>query len=174
VVKLHNVKLVLFIPLKTAMQQFTIFRITPLPLKIGKDSYVIYKLEYTHFALADGRRDYALLDEVNLLHCIVTNVATVCPVSTAVYEARTLTCVSSLYFQTPVEITPCRRTVLVNHTAPMLERYGAVWVYNFPQSTMVTVRCPMDDGSWETVTEMLQGPGSITDATACHITSNWI
>jgi hypothetical protein len=131
----------------------------------------MYRFDHTHFVLAEDRRDYALMNKADLLQCTVTNTVTVCPIHTEVYDVHTLTCVSSLFFQMHVEATPCQRTIRLKYDVPMLERYADVWVYHFPQPTIVTVRCPKDDGSWETVSKVLQGSGSVTEATTCHFES---
>jgi hypothetical protein len=168
---MHSVKLLMFVPIKKATQQSSIFRIVPVPNKIEKDNYIMYQLDHTHFVLAEDRRDYALLNKAGVMRCTVTNAVTVYPVHTAVYDVHTLTCVSSLSFQMHVEVTTCQRTIRPNYDVPMLERYADVWVYHFPQPTRVTIRCPKNDGSWETVSEVLQGSGPVTEATMCHFKS---
>jgi hypothetical protein len=47
------------------------------PTKMGKNNYFMYRFEFTHFALADSRRDYDWLRAADLQQCIVTNAAAV-------------------------------------------------------------------------------------------------
>jgi len=41
---LQNVKLIMYVPIKTANQHFTVYRIIGLPNWIGKDKFVLYQL----------------------------------------------------------------------------------------------------------------------------------
>jgi hypothetical protein len=92
----HDVKLIMYIPIKTANQHFTLYRVIALPMKIGNDKFVLNQFDFQYFALESFQREYALLSEADLLQCF-TNTVTVCPVHTAFYDARTITCVSSLF-----------------------------------------------------------------------------
>ena len=170
---LHNVKLIMYVPIKTANQHFTVYRIIGLPNRIGKDKFVLYQIDFPYFAIGSSQRDYALLTDTELQRC-TTSTVTVCPVSTAFYDIQTATCPLSLYFQTAAEPKPCRKTILLNHDIPVLRRYDTVWIFHFPQPTQVNIRCPRSGKEWETRTEVLHDAGIIHDATSCFITSNKI
>jgi hypothetical protein len=105
---LHNVKLLMHVPIKTANQHFTVYRIMGLANRIGKDKFVLYQIDFPYFVIGTSQRDYALLSETELQKC-TTSTITVCPVSTAFYDIQTTTCPPSLYFQTAGENKPCKR-----------------------------------------------------------------
>jgi len=75
----HDIKLILEIPLKTAGQYFTIFKIIALPTRLFNDTFAIYKLDFDYFALAHSQRDYILLTAFDVQKCSTRSI-TVCPV----------------------------------------------------------------------------------------------
>jgi hypothetical protein len=96
---LHNVKLIMYVPIKTANQQFTRYRIIGLPNQIHFPVFVIGKIQ----------PDYALPTQIELQQCTTNNI-TDCPVSTAFYDIQTTTCPSNLYFRTAGENNPRKMT----------------------------------------------------------------
>jgi len=95
----HNMKLILNVPLKTANSQFTLYKVVALPTRVSKTNFVKYFIDYSYFCLENSRHDYVLFKETDLFNCI-TGEITICPANTAVYSVKTLTCVPSLFFQT--------------------------------------------------------------------------
>jgi hypothetical protein len=79
---LRNVKLIMYVLIKTANQHFTVYKIIALPNHIGKDKFVLYQFDFPYFIIGSSQRDYALLTETELQQC-TTSTITVCPVSTA-------------------------------------------------------------------------------------------
>jgi len=86
---LHNVKLIMYVPNKTANQHFTLYRIIGLPNRIGNDKFVLYQIDFPYFVIGSSQRDYALLTETELQQCTSSTV-TICPVSTAFYDIKLL------------------------------------------------------------------------------------
>jgi hypothetical protein len=97
----------MYVPIKTANQHITVYRIIGLPNRIGKDKFVLYQIGFPYFVIGSSQRDYALLTETELQQC-TTSTITVCPVSTAFYDIQTITSPLSLYFQTAGENKPCK------------------------------------------------------------------
>jgi len=104
-----------------------------------------------------------------LLNC-VTGEITVCPSNTAVYSAKTLNCLSSIYFQTTTHNNRCRRHLQINHRTPSLQKHKSLWLYYFPEQRQVTLRC-LKDNAWTTRTELLHEAGLILNASTCSITT---
>ena len=108
----HGIRLVMSIPLKTADQLFTLYKIVPLPSRISEDTFVKYSLEYSQFALASSQRDFLLLTEADLSHCSTGSII-ICPNNIALYDVQVVTCDSILYFQGPNSYSLCRRSLLL-------------------------------------------------------------
>jgi len=81
---LHNVKLITYVPIKTANQHFTVYRIIGLPNRIGKDKFCFIS-DFPYFVIGSSQRNYALITKTELQQC-TTSTITVCPVSTAFYD----------------------------------------------------------------------------------------
>jgi len=160
----------MYVPIKTANQHFTVYRIIGLPNRIGKDKFVLYQIDFPYFVIGSSQRDYALLTETELQQCTSSTV-TVCPVSTGFHDIQTTTYTLSLYFQTAWENKPCR-TILLNHDIPILRRHDTIWMFHFSQPTQVNICCPRNNKGWETRTEVLYNAGIIYNATSCFITSS--
>jgi hypothetical protein len=60
---IHNVKLIMYVPIKTANQNFTVYRIIGLPNRIGKDKFVLYQIDLPYFVTGSRQRDYALIQK---------------------------------------------------------------------------------------------------------------
>ena len=86
----HGIKLVMSIPLKTADQLFTLYKIVPLPSRISQETSVKYSLEYSYFVLASSQRDYLLLTEADLSHCSMGSII-ICPNNVALYDVQVVT-----------------------------------------------------------------------------------
>jgi hypothetical protein len=166
----HGLKLVLEIPLKTAGQIFTMYRMIALLTKIFNGTFSKYKLDSDCFVLANGRRDYLLMTETEARKYTSGSLA-VCPADKALLDVQTLTCESQQFFQKAVRDGTCRRHLLVNYEAPTLLRHQDVWIYHFLRQRQVTIRCP-HDGTWKIDTQTLAGAGLIRDATTCEVATN--
>jgi hypothetical protein len=55
------VQLVLSVPLKTAAQLFTLFKIFVFPMRLSPDAFLKYQLDYHYFGLAADHGYYTLL-----------------------------------------------------------------------------------------------------------------
>ena len=168
----HGIKLILEVPLKTESQHFTLFRIIALPTRVLNDTFVLYQLEYNYFGLSYSQRDYILMTAANVQKCSTGSIA-ICPADRALYDIRSITCESKLYFQTATKDGPCRRSLMLHYETPTLLRHGEVWIYHFPSQRQVTIRCPRNH-VWVTHTLTLSGAGLIHSATTCLITSGEI
>jgi hypothetical protein len=166
----HGLKLVLEIPLKTAGQMFTMYRMIALPTEIFNGTFAKYKLDSDFFVLANAQRDYLLMTETEAQK-FTTGSITICPADKALLDVQTLTCESQLFFQKAVKEGTCRRDLLVNYEAPTLLRHQDVWIYHFPRQRQVTTRCPYE-GTWKIDTQTLAGAGQIRNATTCEVATN--
>jgi hypothetical protein len=54
---LHYVKLIMYVPIKTANQHFTVYRIIGLPNRIGKDKFVSYQIDFSYVVVGSSQRD---------------------------------------------------------------------------------------------------------------------
>ena len=165
----HSIKLIPEVPLKTDSQRFTLFRIIALPTRILNDTFASYQLEYDYFGLSHSQRDYIMITAADVQKCNAGSI-TICPADRALYDTRSLTCESKLYFQTTTKDGPCKSSLMLHYEAPTLLRHGDVWLFHFPSRRQLTVRCPRDN-TWETHTQMLSGAGLIRNATICAITA---
>jgi hypothetical protein len=95
---------------------------------------------------------------------------TICPADRALYDVRSFTCESKLYFQTTTKDGPCKRSLILHYESPTLLRHGEAWIYHFPRQRQVTIRCPRDNTRVEH-TRTLSGAGLIHNAKRWSITS---
>jgi len=165
----HGIKLILEVPLKTQSQLFTLFRIIALPTRVLNDTFALYQLEYNYFGLSHSQRDYILMTAADVQKCNTGSI-TICPADRALYDIRSITCESKLYFQTKTKDGSCKRSLMLHYETPTLLRHGEVWIYHFPSQRQVTIRYPRDN-VLVTHTRTLSGAGLIHNATRCSITS---
>jgi len=168
----QSIKLILEVPLKTESQRFTQFRITALPTRILNDTFALYQLEYNYFGLSHSQRDYILITAADVQKCNAGSI-TICPADRALYDTRSITCESKLYFQSTTKDSPCKRSLMLHYETPTLLRHGGVWLYHFPSQRQVNIRCPRGN-VWVTRTRTLSGAGLIHNATRCSINSGEI
>jgi len=166
----YGIKLILEVPLKTESQHFTLFRIIALPTRVLNEPFALYQLEY-NIGLSYSQRYYILMTAADVQKCSTGSIA-ICPADRALYDIRSITCESKLYFQTAAKDGPCR-SLLLHYEIPTLLRHGEVWIYQFPSQRPVTIRFPRDH-VWVTRTITLSGAGLIHNATTCSITSGEI
>jgi hypothetical protein len=84
----HSLKLVMYVPLKTADRQFTLHKLVVTPSRVMGNKFVQYQLEIPYLAVAYNRRDYLLLSEAQVKQCTTGNV--ICPNVMPVYDAQTV------------------------------------------------------------------------------------
>ena len=94
----HSIKLVMNIPLRTADQKFNVHKLIANPTWINGDKFVEYHPEYSYFGLSISKNDYILLTADDLRQCNSGSLR-VCRLNIPLYDAQTLNCESSLYFQ---------------------------------------------------------------------------
>jgi hypothetical protein len=61
----HGLDVILEIPLKTAGQTFSLYRMIALPTEIFNDIFAAYNLDSDSFVLANGQRIYLLMTEAD-------------------------------------------------------------------------------------------------------------
>jgi hypothetical protein len=103
----HSIKMIMSLPLKTANQQFTLYKLVVMPSRISKDKFMKYHTEFSYFGLSLSQRDYVLLNVEHLQQCI-RGILTICPANVALHDANTLTCEASLFFQSMRGNNQCR------------------------------------------------------------------
>ena len=165
----HNMKLVMSVPLITAEQRFSIYKVIVWPTRISKDKFIRYKLDFAYFGLAFSQRDYILLKAEDMQRCTTGSIQ-ICPAKIALFDYQVLTCMASLYFQTFGDSNLCRRDVLLHYDTPTLERHGSTRFFHFPKERQVIIRCP-NGTNWTTYHEILHDGGFIRDAETCSIAS---
>ena len=133
---------------------------------MSETNFVTYTIEDSYFGLEMNRRDYDLLREIDLSNCVTSKI-TVCSANMAVYSAKTLTCLGSIYFQTPNHNSLCRRHLLLNHRNPILQKHKSLWLYYFPEPRQATLHC-LRNNTW-TTHGILSEAGLILNATTCSI-----
>ena len=169
---IHSIKLIMNIPLRTAEQNFDLYKLIAMPTLINGDKFVKYFPEYSYFGLSISRRDYVLLKNDDLRQCNSGSLR-VCRLNVPLFDAQTLSCESSLYFQNEGETPLCKRSILLNYKTPTLQKHGATWVYNLPTRQEVTFRCHHGT-SWVTHRRALLGGGLIHNATTCAVATEQV
>jgi len=141
----HGVQLVISVPLKTAAQLCTLYKILVFPTRLSPDTFLKYQLEYYYLGLAVDQHDYTLLTEADLQRCTTSSV-TICPAKTPLYHSQVLTCEGRLFFQNSNSYQLCRKNFLRHYQTPTLLHHGSKWAYHFPEPRQVTTRCPQENG----------------------------
>jgi len=163
----HGVQLIIRVPLKTAAQSFSLFKIVVFRMRLSHHSFLKYQLEYSYYGLAVDQRDFKILKEADLQRCTTSSV-TICPAEVPLYHAQLLTCEGSLFFQSARSYQLYRKNVLRHYRTPTILHHGSKWAYHFPDLRQVNLRCPQDHG-WSSRTVTLVGSGLIHNASTCHI-----
>ena len=170
----HCIKLVISVPLKSTDRHFTLYKVVTLPEQISSNRFVRYLIDYPYFGIHNNQLDYLLFTEEQYSHCTSGSIV-ICPIHTAIYNARTLSYASSLYFQNSNNYRLCKRELLLHQQTPLLQKHGAYWVYYFPEERSVTIHCSEPTRQLtRTVsrTVSLHGPGLLHNVTSCHISSS--
>jgi len=87
------------------------------------------------------------------------------------YSTQMRTCEFSLFFQTADSQNLCHRRLLPHHKTPFLQRYESTWIYRFPESQHVVLRC-WRDKAWTSSTQILYGNGIIYSTSQCLFTAD--
>ena len=167
---LHSIKLIISVPLKSTDRHFTLYKVVTLPEQISSNRFVRYLIDYPYFGIHNNQLDYLLFTEEQYSHCTSGSIV-ICPIHTAIYNARTLSYASSLYFQNSNNYRLCKRELLLHQQTPLLQKHGAYWVYYFPEKRSVTIHCS-EPTRQLTRTVSLHGPGLLHNVTSCHISSS--
>jgi len=115
----HGMKIILGIPLKSANQHFTLYKLILMPKQVSKDKFIKYLPEFSYFGLLVSRQDYILLTAADLTQC-TTGRITVCQINMALSDVQNLTCEAKLFFPTTGNYSPCRRQLLHHYSTPIL------------------------------------------------------
>ena len=124
VATLHDIKLILHIPLKSQEQRFTLYRIIILPERISSERFIQYSVDHAYFGLNNNQRDYILLTEAQFNHCTKGSIV-MCSANTPVYHNPMITCIGNLYFQSKNK-SLCQRKLFLRHQTAILQRHGAL------------------------------------------------
>jgi hypothetical protein len=164
----HSIKLIMNVPLKTADQHFTLYKITVLPERVSSEKFVQYSVDYAYFGLHYNQRDYFLFTEAQH-NCCTKKSTVICSTDTVIYNAQTLTCESSLFFQNADNFRLCQRKVLHHHQTPILQRHETLWIYFFPEKRLVNLRCPRQKS--QSCMISLHEAGVTHNVSDCYISS---
>jgi len=165
-------KIILGIPLKSANQHFTLYKLIVLPQRVCKDKFIKYLPEFSYIGLSVSQRDYVLLTLAGLAQCSPGRI-TVCPINTALYDIQSQSCEAHLFFQTTGKHSHCSRHPLHQYSTTIAQRHDPLRVYCFPIRRKVTIRC-RNGNDWRVYNEILSGAGVIHNATECSIATNEI
>ena len=165
----HCIHLILNVPLQSADRHYTLFRIITLPIRVTSDKFIQYFVDYTYIGIQHNEQNYLLLTEASFSRCNKGSIVT-CKADIAVFDSQTNTCESSFFFKAENTHQLCRRKLLVHHNTPSLQRYGAIWVYQFATQHRVTLHCEKANAQLPR-TLTLEGTGLLQNLTGCHITS---
>jgi hypothetical protein len=61
----HSIKIIINIPLKTANQHFSLYKIIVLPFRMSGNYFVKYSVEFLYFGIDNSHRNYILLTEAH-------------------------------------------------------------------------------------------------------------
>ena len=88
-----------------------------------------------------------------------------------VYNTQTVTCLSSLFFQSANTHRVCQQKLLLQHQTPTLQRHRKIWIFHFPTRHQISLKCPgTNDPLHRTIT--LYEAGILHNASECHIVSD--
>jgi len=149
-------------------------------------------IDYPYFGIHNNQHDYLLFTEEQYSRCTSGSIA-ICPIYTAIYNARTLSCASSLFFQNSNNYRLCKKELLLHQQTLHLQKHGAYWVYYSPEERTVTTHCSeptrqltrtaITSWTWPaahcsdptrqlTRTLPLHRPGLLHNVTCCHFSSS--
>jgi len=120
----HSIKLVISVHLKSTDRHFTLYKVVTLTERRTSNRFVRYLIDYSYFGIHNNQLDYILLAEEQYNHCNSGSIV-ICPIYTAIYNALTLSCASSLYFQSSNNYRLCERELLLHKQTALLQKHGA-------------------------------------------------
>jgi hypothetical protein len=161
--------LIITVTVKSTDRHFALYKVVTLPERISSNRFVCCLIDYPYFGIHNSQLDCLLLTEEQYSHCTSGNIV-ISPIYTANYNARTLSCASSLYFQNSNNYRLCNRELPLHQQTPLPQKHGAHWVYYFPEERTVTVHSSEPTGQL-TRTVSLHGPGLLHNVTSYHISS---
>jgi len=97
----HCINLFLNVPLKSANRYFTLFKVISLPTRASFDKFVQYSVDYSYLGIQNSQRAYLMLTEADYSRCKKASI-TICPANMPVLNTQTVTCLSSLFFQSAI------------------------------------------------------------------------
>ena len=136
----YCIHLILNVPLQSADRHYTLFRIITLPIRVTSDKFIQYFVDYAYIGIQHNEQNYLLFTEANFSRCNKGSIVT-CKADIAVFDSQTYTCESSFFFKVEGTHQLCRKKLLVHHNTQSLQRYGAIWVYQFATQHRVTLHC---------------------------------
>jgi hypothetical protein len=163
----HSIRLILNVALKTANQNFILFKLFVLPMPVSNNTFVQDKPKVSYFAFNEIQHSYALSTQAEVDRCDGGSVA-MCPADTAVYTTKVITCDSSLYFQTMDAYKLCQRQILAHPSAPTWTRHETILVYRIAEPLRVTFLC-LENQTWTSQSRDLSGSSPVLHATRLFI-----
>ena len=85
VANVHGIKLIINVPLKTASQLFTLYKIYFLPTRISNNNFVQYSIDFPCFAIDISQRECLLFTDADYHRCEAGKI-TICPANMAIYS----------------------------------------------------------------------------------------
>ena len=92
------ISLLLNVHLKLAHRYFTLFKVMYLPTRLSSDKFLQYSVDCSYLEFQNSQRAYLMLTETNYSHCKRGSI-TICSANVTKYNTQTVTCLSSLFFQ---------------------------------------------------------------------------
>jgi len=123
IVNSQCMKLILYIPLKSADLHFTLYKIIILPERVSSDKFVQYAIDYPYLAIQVSQYGYIPSTEKDYGKC-VTSTITVCPLDSAIFNTQILTCAASMFFQSTKRQQLSKRNLLFNYEQSTTIRHG--------------------------------------------------
>jgi hypothetical protein len=165
---LRSFKLLMIVPLKTMIVQFSLYRVAVLPVRLCNHSFVQFQVEKDYFGIDVLQRHYLTLTEVDLVKCRGRDFC-ISPADHAIYNTDINSCALSLFQSTNPQETFGRR-VTSRLPRPRLERFGSTVLHYLPERQMVLFQCQQNRTS-EAHSLLLQGGGLLLNASRCSFTS---
>ena len=82
VANVHGIQLIINVPLKTASQLFTLYKLSVLPTRIS-NNFVQHLIDFPYFAIDISQREYLLFTEADYHRCEAGKI-TICPANMAI------------------------------------------------------------------------------------------
>ena len=152
---MYNLKLVLYVPIKTVSRQYELYKTVVLPTRILNNTFAWFEVGDNDFDINLLQRTYLTLSEEEGFKCRGEHIK-VCLINRAVYSTEVNSCALNLFLQSSRVREVCKRTVTTHPAIPRLERHGNVVIYYLTQPKQLHLQC-QHNRSWETHTMTLDG-----------------